>query len=158
MTCAASVASLNGKAALSFKVLERALKASADAVIVERQWALTTLADIATRLGRARVAEEHLQAALSLGENTWLLGAYPNFLLEQHRPQAVIKLLKDHTDVDNLLLLLALAEQEVNAPQLGKHGGSSGSITRAPPVRRSSVPMIRCRASSWVAPTCGGSS
>jgi tetratricopeptide (TPR) repeat protein len=120
VTCVASVASFDGEATRGIEVLQQVLKTSG-AGAEDRQWALTTLADIATRLGRAQAAERYFQAALALGEHTWLLGAYADFLLQRHRPQEVIGLLRDDTDVDSLLLLLALAEQEVDAPRLDEH-------------------------------------
>jgi tetratricopeptide (TPR) repeat protein len=119
LTCAASVASFNGQAARSFEVLERALQASAGTQ--GTSWALSTLADIAARLGRVQAAQRYFKAALALEESAWLLGAYADFLLAQRRPAQVIALLEAHTDNDTLLLLLALAEQQVNAPQLDEH-------------------------------------
>ncbi|MGI8738347.1 MAG: tetratricopeptide repeat protein [Gammaproteobacteria bacterium] len=120
LTCAASVASFNGRATRSFAVLERVVRTAAGAA-QERQWALTTLADIATRLGREAAAERYFRAALALGENAWLLGAYADLLLDRGRAREVIDLLENDTSVDNLLLLLALAEQDVGAPTLDKH-------------------------------------
>jgi len=49
------------------------------------------------------------------------LGAYADFLLAQGSPQEVIELLRDKTEVDTLLLLLTLAEQELDAPSLVEH-------------------------------------
>jgi Tfp pilus assembly protein PilF len=123
VTCAASVASFSGNAAQSFDALRRTLQNSAGIGGADIPWALTTLADIAVRLGRPRAAEKYFRAALTLGEDTWLLGAYADFLLQQGRPQEVIELLKDDTEVDSLLLLLALAEQDLDLPQLGEHIG-----------------------------------
>jgi tetratricopeptide (TPR) repeat protein len=121
LTCAASVASFNGNAAQSFETLQRALESPIGASDEDRQWVLTTLADIAARLGRAKAARRYFQGALSLGENTWLLSAYADFLLSQGHPRKVIKLLRDDVRVDTLLLLLTLAEQAVHSPQLDEH-------------------------------------
>lgn len=55
-TCAASIASFSGSAARSFDLLNIALERATIADVQGRDWALTTLADIAVRLGRARVA------------------------------------------------------------------------------------------------------
>jgi hypothetical protein len=85
-------------------------------------WALTVLAQIAVRLGRAQLAEEHFRQALSLGlRDTYLLGAYTDFLLDQNRPREVQGLLKEDTRPDDLLLRLTLAEQRLNLPQLSNH-------------------------------------
>ncbi|MBA2410022.1 MAG: hypothetical protein H0V62_09735 [Gammaproteobacteria bacterium] len=120
-TCAASVASFSGGATRSFDILNTALQRASVADVQGRDWALTTLADIAARLGRARVADRFFRAALTIEQDAWLLSAYADFLLAQGRPQEVIELLRDKTDVDTLLLLLTLAEQELDAPSLVEH-------------------------------------
>lgn len=120
-TCAASVASFNGNASQSFQILNNALKRPAGAYVQGRGWALTTLADIAVRLGRARVADKFFHAVLAIDRDAWLLATYADFLLEQDRPQEVIELLRDNTGVDTLLLLLTLAEQQLGAPSLDEH-------------------------------------
>ncbi|MEO5702810.1 MAG: hypothetical protein ABIQ54_02795 [Gammaproteobacteria bacterium] len=121
LSCVSSVASFNGAAQASYDALYKGLEGRADITPEDRQWALTILADIAARTGQTAVAERHFKDALMLGPDIWLLGAYANFLLDQGRPTEVIELLKDETSVDNLLLLLTLAEQAVNAPALAKH-------------------------------------
>lgn len=120
-TCANSVASFNGKAQESFDDLRRALQVAFGASDSERQWALTTLADIATRLGQTQVAETYFDEALALGRDNWLFGTYADFLIDQDRAREAVELLKDETSVDTLLLLLALAEHEVGSPNLAEH-------------------------------------
>lgn len=121
LTCVASVASLTGQAAPSYQLLKRTLDFAISSRPDDRQWAVTTLADIATRLGFTRAAERYYRAALAAGKSAWLQAAYADFLLDQNRPREVIELLADDTRVDTLLLLLALAEQKIGAPQLDKH-------------------------------------
>lgn len=121
LTCIASVASFSGKAEQSLGLLRRAVKSSAEASAANIQWALTTLADIAMRLGYTKRAEKYFRAALALGESPWLLGIYADFLLDHGRAREVVDLLEDDTKVDTLLLLLALAEQDIGAPKLRKH-------------------------------------
>jgi len=110
----ASIASLNGQAQPSLTLLNRLVEQSPQATTGEKQWALTELAEIATRLNQPRPAEKYFQQALALGPDSYLLGAYADFLLDQKRPTQVVTLLKDQTRADGLLLRLALAEQQLS--------------------------------------------
>ncbi|MGI8740653.1 MAG: hypothetical protein ACR2KU_13925 [Gammaproteobacteria bacterium] len=101
--------------------MNNALRSASVADVQGRHWALTALADIAVRLGRALVADRFIRAALAIEQDAWLLGAYADFLLEQGRPQEVIELLRGDTSVDTLLLLLTLAEQQLDAPSRATH-------------------------------------
>jgi hypothetical protein len=51
------------------------------------------------------------------GEDPYLLGSYADFLLDHGRAAEVVPLLRERTRADNLLLRLALAEQETGAPE-----------------------------------------
>ena len=118
-TCIASATSLSGDAQASYNILEKARQHNASSSGRVKVWTLTTLAEIATRLGNHAKAEQHFQQALSFGlRDTYLLGAYCDFLLDQNRPAEVQALLQDDIRPDGLLLRLALAEQQLNAPQL----------------------------------------
>lgn len=129
-TCLGHAASLSGEAEKSYCLLQQALKNSPSARPQVRLWALTVLAQIAVRLGRAQLAEEHFRQALSLGlRDTYLLGAYADFLLDQNRPKEVQGLLKEDTRPDDLLLRLTLAEQRLNLPQLSNHREACGRVS-----------------------------
>jgi hypothetical protein len=115
ITCIANIGSLSGRAAHSEQLLEKTLQRSASAVTPELQvWVLTLLAEMATRRGAASVAEERFQAALALDpKDSYLLGAYADLLLDQSRPLEVVKLVKEHSRIDALLLRHALALQHI---------------------------------------------
>lgn len=114
VTCASSVASLSGEAVKSYELLRLTLERSAGASTDERLWALTVLAEIAARLGRADAAETHFKQALGIGRpDACLLAAYADFLLDQRRPAEVVSLLRDETRADALLLRLTVAEKAV---------------------------------------------
>jgi len=118
-SCITSAASLNGKAAQSYKMLRAALARSPRADPGLRLWALTTLAEIAARNGDHEAAERHFRKALSLGrKDGYLLGAYADFLLDLGRAGEVRDLLAGETRPDGFLLRLALAEQQLGAPEL----------------------------------------
>jgi Tfp pilus assembly protein PilF len=121
-TCAQSVRSLNGNAKAARERLEAALdRASPAANAQVRLWALTVLGEIDARLGDGEKAERSFRAALSLGRDSYLLGAYADFLLDAGRPEEVVTLLREDALVDPLLLRLALAEQRLGMPALQSH-------------------------------------
>ena len=120
--CVNSALSLSGQAETAYGRLALALQSLPGADEAERQWALTSLAEIAARLGRSDEADRHFQAALALKQrSSYLLATYADFLLDQGRCGEVEALLKDDTRADNLLLRLTLAEQCLDAPELSAH-------------------------------------
>ena len=125
--CVAGAAGLAGRAGESYELLRRTLEnaalVSSPAATVERRlWALTTLAEIAERLGRNDAAERHFRDALALGRrDIYLLGAYTDFLLDRGRAREVVELLAGEVRPDALLLRLALAEAELGSPELEPH-------------------------------------
>jgi predicted Zn-dependent protease len=109
-TCLLSVANLNGDAPRSYAGLRAALESSGTTDPQMRAWVLTILAEMAVRLADSTGAEKHFLAALAIApSDTYLQGAYADFLLDQGRNREVIGLLKDKTRVDGLLLRYALA-------------------------------------------------
>ncbi|GAC1323738.1 MAG: hypothetical protein NVSMB28_17270 [Collimonas sp.] len=112
ITCVSNVASLNGQARQSYEHLKSALGRATDADSGIRIWVTTLLAEMAERLGEIPAAEEYFKTALAYDNaDSYLLGAYADFLLDQKRAADVIPLLKDKTRVDALLLRYTLALQ-----------------------------------------------
>ena len=121
-TCVASVGSLRGDATASRARLQAALDRLPSAEKGVRLWALTVLGETDARLGDGESAERHFREALTVGaHDSYLLGAYADFLLDAGRPQEVLALLQDEMRVDPLMLRLALAEQSLGAPMLQSH-------------------------------------
>jgi Tfp pilus assembly protein PilF len=117
-TCLSSVGSVSGQAAASYRQLEamRTLH-PLDAPGIQ-VWVATLLAEMAERAGDAAGAERHFREALSLGEpDSYLLGAWADFLLDHGRAPEVAQLLKNKTRIDALLLRYALALQAQGAPE-----------------------------------------
>jgi tetratricopeptide (TPR) repeat protein len=113
-TCLASIGSLTGHAAKSYDFLHDALKESQAISTDQRLWSLTVLAEIASRMGRYKEANQFFTEALKIGrQDVYLLNAYTDFLLDQKRPVEVIAMLNDKTRVDSLLLRVALAKQQL---------------------------------------------
>jgi predicted Zn-dependent protease len=115
--CIANVGAMNGRLAASERLLAavrtraggagRADNAAVDA------WVLTMLAEMAQRRGAAAVAEARFRDALRLApRDTYLLGAYADFLLDAGRRGEAAALLAPHARVDGLLLRHALASRQ----------------------------------------------
>ncbi|MGK5035536.1 hypothetical protein [Janthinobacterium sp. LB3P118] len=118
VTCLANIASVTGRAASSERLLDLTLQRSSGAAPELESWAATLLAEMATRRGETALAEARYKQALAQQpRDSYLLGAYADFLLDQQRPQDVVKLLKDQQRIDALLLRYALALQSLPGQQ-----------------------------------------
>ncbi|PHV29065.1 hypothetical protein CSQ93_06290 [Janthinobacterium sp. BJB426] len=112
VTCLANIASVTGRAASSERLLDLTLQRSAGSAPELDSWAATLLAEMATRRGESALAEARYTRALAQQpRDSYLLGAYADFLLDRQRPQEVVKLLKEQQRIDALLLRYALALQ-----------------------------------------------
>jgi Tfp pilus assembly protein PilF len=119
ITCLTNVSGLTGRLLKSDMLLAATLARSAGAEPALQAWTLTQLAEMAMRRGDARLAEARYQAALRLApRDSYLLGAYADFLLDSRRPAEAAALLKDQLRVDGLLLryALALKQQDGRSP------------------------------------------
>ncbi|RFP12874.1 MULTISPECIES: hypothetical protein [unclassified Duganella] len=113
ITCIANVGAATGRSVKSEQLLDLTLERSSNAPAELQVWALTLLAEMAQRRGAANIAEARYKRALALSpRDSYLLGAYADFLLEQRRANEVAALLKDQTRIDALLLRRALALQQ----------------------------------------------
>jgi len=112
--CMAGPESLSGRAEHAYQILAESLVRAPDADPGLREWALTLAAEISQRRGDPTLAETHFRAALSLdARDPYLQAAYADFLLDHERPSEVVRLLKDGTRNDSLLLRLAMAESQL---------------------------------------------
>lgn len=94
----------------SERLLAATLARSVGAPDELRVWALTLLAEMAARRGAAGAAEQRFLTALALApRDSYLLGAYADFLLDARRPAEVVALLRERQRIDALLLRHALA-------------------------------------------------
>ena len=118
VTCLANIASVTGRAASSERLLDLTLQRSSGAAPGLESWALSLLAEMATRRGETALAEARYKTALAQQpRDSYLLGAYADFLLDRQRPQDVVKLLQDEQRIDALLLRYALALQSLPGRQ-----------------------------------------
>ena len=114
ITCIANIGTVTGRALKSEQLLDLTLERSANAPADLQVWALTLLAEMAQRRDDAVVAEARFKRALTMApRDSYLLGAYADFLLERQRPREVLTMLNDQTRIDALLLRRALALQQL---------------------------------------------
>ncbi|WP_229503797.1 hypothetical protein [Massilia putida] len=119
-TCLSNVGSVSGQLGASYRQLLDAQARHPLADPAVRVWVETLLAEMAARAGADAEAESHFRQALALGDpDGYLLGAYADFLLDHGRAPEVVRLLKDKTRVDALLLRYALALQATGSPEAG---------------------------------------
>jgi len=138
--CLASVGSVSGQAAASYERLRQTLDARAGSPAPLRAWVATLLGEMAARLGRPDVAEAHFRAALALDpQDSYLLGAYADFLLERGRAPEVIALLKDKTQADALLLRQAIALKTAGRPDAARATAELAARFDAAMLRRDNV-------------------
>jgi hypothetical protein len=117
--CLSNVASVSGQLRVSYSQLLAVAQRHPESDPDTRSWVLTMLAEMAARAGMAEAAEQHFRAALAAdAADSYLLGAYADFLLDANRPAEVAALLKDQTRADGLLLRYALASKITGARQL----------------------------------------
>ena len=121
-TCLSSVGSVSGAAQASYAELQQALTRPPGAAPEIRIWVVTLLAEMAARLGKDAAAEAYFREALTYdGADSYLLGAYADFLLDHQRAAEVVTLLKDKTRADALLLRYALALRSIGSPDAARH-------------------------------------
>lgn len=119
-TCVTNIRNLSGQAEQSYQKLKTAYAESGETNADIQVWVLTLLAEMANRLGDNLAAEKYFQQAIKIEDpDSYLLGSYSDFLLDQHHPQEVIKLLSAKTRIDALLLRYAEALKAANFKEAG---------------------------------------
>jgi hypothetical protein len=118
-TCLANVDGATGRLHESYAQLHTVFDNHPNGQPAVRSWALTSLAEMAARAGMAQEAEAHFRAALGFdNSDTYVLGGYTDFLLDENRSHEVLALLRDRTGADPLLLRYALGLQAQNSKEL----------------------------------------
>ncbi|GGB98133.1 hypothetical protein [Pseudoduganella buxea] len=113
-TCLAAAGVNTARIGAAERLLAATLARSDASPAELRVWALTVLAEMAARRGAADVAEQRFRAALTLApRDSYLLGAYADYLLDARRPVDVLALLRKQGRIDALLLRTALALRQV---------------------------------------------
>lgn len=116
-TCLSNIGSVSGDAKASYASLKATLERYPDTDPNVRGWVQTLLAEMAARNGDAAAADAFFRQAMAAGEpDSYLLGAYSDFLLDRGRAPEVVKLLKDKGRIDALLLRYAIALKTIKSP------------------------------------------
>jgi Tfp pilus assembly protein PilF len=111
-TCVAATTGLTERAAQAEPLLADALQKSTATSPTEKVWALTTLAEIRTRLGKNADAETAFRQALTIApDDVYARAAYADLLLDENRNADARAALGDATQADALLLRAAIAAQ-----------------------------------------------
>ena len=113
--CLAENAALRGDVGTARKTFE-SLLADSGLPPAARGWLLTSLAELEERDGRSGAADAAFKGALQLGPDSYAAVDYADFLIEQRRPDDALKVLKDETLTDAVLLRLAIAGTRASAP------------------------------------------
>lgn len=122
LICTATLRSYTGHAEQGYEILKTDQGGGPKVPVAIKAWIQGLLAFSAERLNMTKDVDQHYRKALSyLPNDNFLLVNYSDFLLDQHRPGEVIKLLQGHTTSDTAFLRLALAEQAVKSPALGRY-------------------------------------
>lgn len=113
-SCQASVSARSGHAQKAFDVLEKLVSAGERSNDV---WPRTVLADIAVQLGRGDAGRYIEQALARSPDNPYLLALQADHLLTKGHFAEVRHLLRGRTEIDALLLRLAMAEARLPASE-----------------------------------------
>jgi Tfp pilus assembly protein PilF len=117
--CLSGVTASTGRLDDSYRQLRAAFERHPPGQVGLQSWVLTSLAEMAARAGMMPEAEAHFRVALAVeAADTYLLAAYADFLLDNHRSPEVLPLLRDKTSTDPLLLRYALALQAQRSKEL----------------------------------------
>ncbi len=85
-----------------------------------RGWLLTSLAELEERDGHAGAAEAAYRAVLQQGPDSYATLAYADFLIAQRRPTEALKVLREQTRTDAVVLRLAIAGVQAGAADSGR--------------------------------------
>ncbi|TWT36818.1 Tetratricopeptide repeat protein [Posidoniimonas corsicana] len=110
MFCGVPVQAATGQAEEAYAALGRILPVARDRWTDALPWVLTMQAEVARALGKNDEAQRHYREGLELHpDDTYLLRAYADFLLDRGREDEVLPLLRDHTSDTGVLLRAAIA-------------------------------------------------
>lgn len=87
----------------------------------QRAWLALTLAETATRLGRSADARRWYRVLKPEQADSYVKASYADFLLDSGQPAAVVALLAPHAAADPLLLRLAQASRQLQAPETARY-------------------------------------
>lgn len=122
IACVANLRSYLGHAQQSIVLLSQ-FAADAPGIMPSfKSWIQGLLAESYERLGDWPHAEDHYRKALAqTPRDNYLLVGYADFLLDRHRPQEVLELLKDSSQSDTAFLRIALAKAALGSADTAQY-------------------------------------
>ena len=141
LTCVSIVDGLTGKLKPSYETLRDFYQRfGSGASKEELGWTLSVLGEMAERLGDTKAAEVYFREGLkNNARDYYVLAVFSDLLLSEHRPDEVVALLADYTRQDNLLLRLALAEDQRKGPKRDEYSQMMKSRVIASQQRKETV-------------------
>lgn len=106
--CLAENAGLRGRVDPARRQFDSLLSTGRNPSAVQA-WLTTSLAELEQRAGRPTEAEMDFRRSLALDADPYATLAYADLLIEQKRPEEALRLLKDQTRSEAVLLRLAIA-------------------------------------------------
>ena len=138
--CETSIDAVTGHAGAAYARLAATIQRTPGLSPEENEWALSTLGEMAERLGHDADAERSFKAALAIDpDDAYVLAAYADLLLDLGRPLEAAKLVSARTENDGLLLRLALAERKAHAAEASDHVALLGARFDASRLRGDTV-------------------
>jgi predicted Zn-dependent protease len=113
--CLAENAALRGDVARARATFVGLIAGSANKPDMQA-WLTTSMAELEQRAGNAGAAESAFKTALRLDPDPYTVLDYADLLIEQKRPAEALAVLKDQVRSDPVLLRLAIAGKQANAP------------------------------------------
>ncbi len=119
MLCTQSLRALSGEADSAYSTLSQ--MSSQGWLNSEKSWLYSELGELAVRLGRDEEAQRWFELDLKLVPGDFYVrAAYADLLLKQHNPLEALALLQGQESIEPLLLRIAIAQKQLNDPQLAQ--------------------------------------
>lgn len=116
-SCNRELASFGANPAEAFRQLRLAFESAGRASAVERDYALVTLAEIATRLDQPEAGTYWQRALLQNPDDLYRRARYGDWLLAQGRHVKAAEITRGFNEVDTLAVLHAIALTRLNHPE-----------------------------------------
>lgn len=114
LACRAQAEGLSGNGEHALQQLQKLTTLGHQLTDDQRLWLHLALGDLAIRLGQSDLAGAAYGRVMN--QSPEAMAAYADWLLAQSRPATVVRLLREKTRHDGLLLRLALAEKQLGLP------------------------------------------
>ena len=116
-SCSAELASMGDAPEQAFQDLQLSIQNSRNAHSSERDYALVTLADMASRLDMPVAGKLWAEALLQAPDDLYRRARFADWLLLNDQAKAVLPLTRDYVAVDTLAVLRAVAMTDLQHPQ-----------------------------------------